>query len=438
MRIEDTDQERSSKEFTEVILSSLKWIGLDWDEGPFFQSERHELYKSALERLIDEQKVYKCFCAPEELKERREKAKEKGKNFGYDGRCRNLSGEEADAFERQGIKPAYRLKIESEGKVGFKDMIRGYIEVDLATLDDFVIAKRDRSPLYNFACVVDDSDLNISHVIRGDDHIYNTHKQILIYGAMNAEVPEFAHLPQVHGKDGKKLSKRTGAVSLDEYKQNGYLPEALRNYLALLGWSTEDAQQIFEGNELIEKFDITRCSSSSGIFDTEKLDWMNGKYIRSMEVVDLIEQARPWLEEKSLISKDELPSPIMEKAVKIEIEKIRFLSEIPGKIDYIIKNDIEYDTKAVNKRLRKEGVKEILEKIIPILENDEEFTLESLEKNIKQFCESNDLNAGKVFHPLRVAVSGRMMGPGVFELLEIIGKKRVIERIRETIKEHVL
>ncbi|MEA3506757.1 MAG: glutamate--tRNA ligase, partial [Elusimicrobiota bacterium] len=298
LRIEDTDLERSKEEYTEIILDGLKWLGLEWDEGPYFQSKRMPLYKEALDYLVEKERVYKCFCTPSELKERREQARREGSPTGYDGRCRRLTRNQAGEYEQAGREYVYRIKTPQSGRVAFKDLVKGPIEIDASILSDFVLFKSDGMPTYNFACVVDDADLKITHIIRGDDHIPNTHKQILLYKALDKEVPEFAHLPQVHGTDGKRLSKRTGAVSLDEYRRQGYLPEALRNYLVLLGWSTGDAQQLFEWEELIEKFELSRCGKSAGVFDLEKLNWMNGKYIRELSAGELAKRSFKWLKEE--------------------------------------------------------------------------------------------------------------------------------------------
>lgn len=434
LRIEDTDVKRSDESYTKVILDGLKWLGLDWDEGPYFQSKRSDLYKKALEKLINEDKVYRCYCSSEELKEKRELSLKQGKTPGYDGACRNLTPQQEEEYKSKGLKPVYRLKTPQTGKIVFDDIIKGKNEVDAEIIRDFIIIKSDGMPTYNFACVVDDIDLKISHIIRGDDHLSNTPKQLLIYKILGEEPPEFAHLPQVHGTDGKRLSKRTGAVSLHEYKEKGYLPEALKNYLALLGWSTEDSQQLFERDELIEKFELSRCGTSAGIFDMEKLNWMNGKYIRSESTEELVALAAGWLIDSKII-KDagEIPDMVT-KAIELEKEKIRFLTDIPERIDFIVKDDIKYDDDAVKKRLKKEGVRQILEDISEIFRNTEEFTVKELEPAVKKYCEKNNLGAGKVFHPVRVAISGRMKGPGLFDMLELIGKERVIKRIKYTLE----
>jgi glutamyl-tRNA synthetase len=395
------------------------------------------LYKEALNYLIEKDRVYKCYCTPDELSQRREEARKQGCPPGYDGRCRKLDENKIKEYKNSGRNYVYRIKTPDKGAVSFKDIVKGKIEIDTGILSDFVLFKSDGMPTYNFACVVDDSDLNITHIIRGDDHISNTHNQILLYRALDKEIPEFAHLPQVHGTDGKRLSKRTGAVSLDEYREKGYLPEALRNYLVLLGWSTKDSQQIFKWEELKNKFKLTRCGKSAGVFDLEKLNWMNGKYIRSLSSAEIAQRAAGWLKKEGLIEdKSRIPDKVIE-AIEVEKDKIKLLSEIPELVDYMIKDNIIYQEKAVKKRLKKEGVRDILKQVIDIIENIGDFNEENLEKAIRAMCEETHLGAGKIFHPVRVAVSGRMKGPGVFELLRVIGKQKTIERLQYALDKYV-
>lgn len=451
IRIEDTDVERSIPEYIGAIFNSINWLGLEWDEGPFMeeseinekgeygpylQSKRTEVYRTALEKLLYRGEAYKCYCTAEELKDRREKAIKTGEDPGYDGRCRKLTKLQEQQYVEDGVSPAYRIKIPEKGSISFNDIIKGKIEIDLNTIKDFVVMKSTGIPTYNFACAVDDYMMKITHVIRGDDHIYNTPKQILIcraLGVENSRIPEYAHLPQVHGTDGKKLSKRTGAVSVEEYSDKGYLPEAMRNFLALIGWSTHDSQQLFRDDELIKKFDLTRCNSSKGIFDVEKLNWMNGKYIRDLNTHELAERSRIFLKSAGI---ENITGKVLE-AISLEKEKYEFLSDIPKRIDFMINDDIEYDEKSVNKRLKKEGVEEILNEILEGFKGMNVFSAAEIEDYVRLYCQKNNLGAGKVFHPLRVAVSGRMQGPGLFDMLEIIGKTRCISRIEYALENFI-
>ncbi|MGM0441227.1 MAG: glutamate--tRNA ligase [Elusimicrobiota bacterium] len=432
LRIEDTDTDRSRDNYTRAILSGMEWLGMEPDEGPYYQSRREKIYYNFLEKLIEKDAVYKCYCTSKELEE--EKQSQNGPG-GYSGKCRNLSKEDEEKYKKEDRDFVYRLKTPENRNIVFKDLVKGEIQIDSGTLSDFIILKSDGMPTYNFACVADDADLNISHVIRGDDHISNTPKQILIYEALGIDLPKFAHLPQVHGEDGKKLSKRTGAVSLEEYRKEGYLPGALKNYLALLGWSTSDSQQLFTEEELIRKFDIKRCNSSSGIFDREKLDWINGKHIRNLNVEQLYEKAIPWLE-KADINPEEQKEKVL-RALKAEKKKIEVLSDIPGRINFLIKDNFDYREDAVEKRLKKEGVREILEDMLKIFKNVSRFEKKELENKLRDYCKKKDIGAGKILHPVRVAVSGRMEGPGAFEMLEILGRQKVIERIEYTINNLV-
>ncbi len=437
LRIEDTDVKRSKKEYTQVIIEGLKWLGLNWHQGPFMQSERLDLYKEMCRKLEKNGKIYKCYCSREELADMREKSQKEEGFTGYDGRCRSISKRKAEDLEKEGRDFVWRLKTPSKENLVFEDMIKGKVEVNTDQIQDFVIVKSDGMPTYNFACVVDDAEMEISHIIRGDDHLSNTPKQILLYRALGKNTPSFAHLPQVHGTDGKRLSKRTGSVALNEYRKGGYLPEALRNYLALLGWSTSDSQQLFEWEELKQKFDISRVGKSAGVFDIEKLNWINGKYIRNMPAAELARRASFFLKKEKIIDDESnIPDKVVE-AIELEREKIEKLTDIPRRIDFLLMDNITYNPKAVKKRLEKEGVEVILKDIKGVLEENQDFSKKGLEDSFRKYVKDKKIGAGKVFHPVRVAVSGRMKGPGVFDLLEFIGKKKCIERIEYALKEFV-
>ncbi|MGM0568489.1 MAG: glutamate--tRNA ligase [Elusimicrobiota bacterium] len=429
LRIEDTDSDRSKEEYTEKIKEGLNWLGLQWDEGPYHQSQRLDIYRNELKKIIQSGHAYKCFCSPDELK----KARKNHHSPAYSCECRNQKEDSKQANKEF----AWRFKTPASGTLEFNDLIKGDIKVDCESIEDFVLMRSGGMPTYNFTCAIDDSLLEISHVIRGDDHISNTPKQLLIYKALNRTPPYFAHLPQVHGNDGKRLSKRTGAVSLSDYINAGYIPEALLNYLALLGWSTEDSQQVFTKKDLINKFSLERISSSSGIFDTDKLNWINGKHIRMLDSKEIARRASNWLQESNIIKEKENIPPKVIKAIDIEKDKINLLSDVPERIDFMLSDNIIYNDKAVKKRLKKEGVHSVLSNALNLLENTEPFTAETLEEEIRKFSKEKNLGLGKILHPLRVAVSGKMKGPGLFELLDFIGKEKSIERIKYAIKEYV-
>ena len=439
LRIEDTDLERSTKEAVEVILKGLRWLGMDWDEGPdkggdygpYFQAERKDIYKKYAERLLTEKKAYTCYCSPEELEKKRESALSSGKPPKYDGRCRDMSDEEKKKCIAEGRKYVVRFRSRQEGLTKIDDLIRGEVVFDNALLDDFVILKSSGIATYNFAVVVDDIEMKISHVIRGDDHISNTPRQILLYEALGAKLPGFAHIPMIYRSDRKKLSKRHGAVAVTAYEQQGYLSEAMVNYLSLLGWSTSDSQQLFRLDDLVGKFSLEGCSKSPSIFDFQKLEWMNGEYIRSMNIDELALRAEPFVEASGLEVKDR---ERLKKAISMEQEKIKLLKDIPGLIDFMFKEEIDYEEGVKEKVLSKEGVKEILEGMRDAIRNMKDFNEQELETIIRKYCEDKGIKTSMVFHPLRVAVSGRTKGPGLFVMMGFIGREKVLERIENSLK----
>ncbi|MDR2709218.1 MAG: glutamate--tRNA ligase [Elusimicrobiota bacterium] len=447
LRIEDTDEQRSTDESTKIILYALKWLGLEWDEGPskevekyapYFQMKRKEagIYQKYIDELLQKGLAYKCFCSPEEVEEMRKEAQKKKLPPKYDRRCSHLTPQQIKEKEDQGLKPVIRFKIPQGQKVVWDDLIRGHIEFENDVLDDFVIAKANGVPTYNFACVVDDRLQEISHVIRGDDHISNTPKQLLIYDALNWPRPQLAHTAMILGPDGARLSKRHGHTSVLEYQKEGYLPEALLNYLALLGWSTTDSQQIFTLPELIEKFSLSQCGSSPSTFDPVKLLWLNGEKIRSKTNGEIYDLFLVWLKQtnqENLI--DGWDRQILKKAIELEHDKIKLLKDIPTLVDFFFKPCI-YEDEAVQKVFKKnlESAKLVLAKSAKNLENVE-FSAEALENYARDFAKENNLSNGKVFHPLRVAASGRTQGPSLFHLMELLGRKEVIARINTALEK---
>jgi len=481
LRIEDTDEVRSTDEAVQAIIHGLHWLGMDWDEGPdyrelptagvlefkrrpeskkleikdkgkygpYFQMKRLDLYKKYAERLIQSGKAYRCYCLLEQLEEMRKKALEEKKPPKYDGRCRNLTAEGEERYKKEGRKAVIRFKTPREGVTEFQDIVRGKVTFENSLLDDFVMLKSSGSPTYNFAVVVDDYGMKISHVIRGDDHISNTPRQILLYEALGWEKPIFAHIPMILGSDGARLSKRHGATSLEYYENEGYLPEAMMNYLALLGWATEDSQQIFTRGELITKFSLERCAKSAAIFDPQKLLWMNGEYIRKMKIydfwkelteplikpfiMDVLKEIAPEVKENKEFEK------IMDRvkvAVSLEQEKIKLLKDIPNLIVYMLKEDLEnddYEEEAKEKVLKVSGVKQILSDCKDRLARLEDFSEEKIEREIRNYTKESSRKTSEVFHPIRVAVSGRTRGPGLFALLSFLGKERVLKRMEYTI-----
>lgn len=444
LRIEDTDRERSTDEAIACVIEDLKWLELFWDEGPevggpygpYFQSKRIDTYQNHAQKLIEENKAYYCFCTPDELEKKRKIAMAEKRAYKYDGTCRNLTLTQRKKLESGARKKVIRFKIPPTGKTVFEDIIKGEIEFINALLDDFIIIKSDGLPTYNFAAVVDDNLMKITHIIRGDDHISNTPRQILLYQAFGFPIPQFAHMSLTMGTDGARLSKRHGATSIGEYRKMGYLPEALRNYIALLGWATSDTQEIFTTQEMVEKFSLADVGKSSNVFDFDKLNWMNGEYIRMANLDKLTDLVIPFLKEKGYLSEkiDKKEYEYVKKIVSLEQERMKVLSELPELADFFFKDEIGYDLEAVNKILKKDYIPELLKKLSDNLKKIELFSAQNIEKMMRAVAEEIDLKTSQVFHPLRVAISGKMAGPGLFEICEVLGKEKVLSRIEKVLR----
>ena len=440
LRIEDTDEDRSTGESVKSIYESMRWLGLAWDEGampdgtekgaygPYVQSVREAqgLYRQYADQLVKEGKAYRCYCTPEELDETRKKAQLEKRPLKYEGRCRNLSEARIKEFEAQGRRPVVRFRMPDEGFTGWHDLIHKDLKFENNLLSDFVMLKASGYPTYNFACVVDDHLMEISQVIRGDDHISNTPLQICLYKALGWAPPEFAHLSMILGPDGTRLSKRHGATSVGEYRKQGYLPETMKNYLALLGWSNPDSQQIFRKGELEEKFDLKGCQKSPAIFDPVKLDWLNGEYIRLLPKEDFLALAMPFIKDSGLdISANKVP---LIDIVALEQEKCKLLAELPAKIEFFFKDPV-YNPEAVEKTLKAPDVTKILNGIKEAYSALSEFKEVPIEAATRAFAKGNSLKAGPVFHPVRVALSGRAEGPTLFRMIEYIGKEESLKRL---------
>jgi nondiscriminating glutamyl-tRNA synthetase len=450
LRVEDTDEVRSTRESVQAIFDGMKWLGLDWDEGPvsaedpkaqkgdagpYFQMQRLDVYKRSVDKLVAEGKAYPCYCTPEEVEKMRERAMLLKRPPKYDGTCRALTPSQRDARAAEGRKFSVRFKTPLEGATEFNDVVRGPMRFENSLLEDFVIQKTSGVPTYNFACVADDEAMKISHVVRGDDHLSNTPRQVLLYQALGWTPPVFAHLSMILGSDGSRLSKRHGATSVQEYEQAGYLPEALLNYLALLGWSTEDSQQLFTQPDLVQKFTLERCGKSPAIFDTNKLVWMNGEYVRAMPLKTLLDRAMPFIRRAGFLAgKEEERRGEMEAALALEHEKVKLLADVPRLIDFFFK-DVEYDAASVEKVLKKPDAPEVLKDVAKDFETLEPFTAASTEEACKAVAARRGIKNAPVFHPVRVAVSGRTQGPSLFHMLEVLGRDRVLARIRQTLEK---
>ncbi len=432
LRIEDTDIARSSKEYEENIIEGLKWLGLYWDEGPYYQTQRLDLYKKYAEELLKKELAYYCYCTPEELEERRKEALAQKKPPRYDRKCLYLSDEERAKYEREGRKPAIRLLI-PEGKTIFNDIIRGEIEFNNQDIGDFVIMKSDGVPTYNFAVVIDDYTMGITHVIRGEDHISNTPKQLFIYNAFGWTPPEFAHLPLLLGPDRSKLSKRHGVTSVTEYKRMGYLPQALVNYLALLGWTPEENKEIYTIEELIELFDLRKVTKNPGIFDITKLEWINTQHIRRLSIKELADLTLPFLKEAEWFREENFNLEYYYKVLGLLQERLKTLSQIREYADYFFFDNLEYDKDTVKKVCKHPDTYFYLEKIKDEWNKLDEFTATNLETSLKTLAEQNQIPTKNLVHPIRVALTNKTIGPGLYEIAEVLGKEKTLKRLENFI-----
>lgn len=422
LRIEDTDRERSTEESIEQIIEGMKWLGLDWDEGPYRQTERQQIYLSHVERLLNEGKAYRCYCTPEELDERRKVALSKGEKPKYDGRCRELQPSDDRPF-------AVRFKTSHEGKTIFNDLLRGEVVFDNSELDDLIILRSDKTPTYNFCVVIDDATMNITHVIRGDDHLANTPRQIQLYNGLEYPIPQFAHISMILGSDKTRLSKRHGATSILAYRDMGYLPEAMVNYLVRLGWSHGD-QEIFSRDDLIKYFSLENINRSAAVFNPEKLLWVNSHYLKSSNSLKLVKELRPHLVTEKLITDDSTTTDEeIANVIPLLQERSKTLVEMAKGMDFYLLKDIKYDEKAKEK-LFIQSIKPVLEKLIEMIEKADDFSHSSIEGIFNKIVAEFNIKLGQVAQPVRLALTGKTVSPGIFDVILVLGKDRVVERLR--------
>lgn len=430
LRIEDTDLARSSEEMSQVILDSLRWLGLDWDEGPIFQSKRVSLYQKKAEWLLAQGRAYECFCRPEEIEVRRKEIEVKGGVWKYDRRCFYLNLEEKEKMRKEGRKRAIRFLI-PPGRTQFRDLIHGLISVDHRQLEDFVLLRSDGLPTYHLSVVVDDLDSRITHVIRGDDHLTNTPKQILLYEALGARPPEFAHLPLILGSDRKKLSKRHGVTSLLHYRDQGILPLAMFNFLAQMSWSPGPEERIYSAEEMIKNFSLTRISKNSPIFDLNKLEWLNSRLIKEMKSEELLTWLKPEMEKKGLWE------PSLEKENwnwfrrLLELFKVRSrnLMELMEGLRPFLTDNYEIDPSGYEKYLKNDKLPQLLPRLKEDLAKLKDFEAGSIEKVLRQRAMTERVEASLFIHALRVLTLGRTVSPGLFEVLELLGKEKTLRRM---------
>ncbi len=418
LRIEDTDRERSTEESVNAILEGMTWLGLDYDEGPFYQTQRFDRYDEVIQQLLDQGLAYYCYCTREELDAMREEAMARKEKPRYDGRCRVRS--EA----REGVEPVIRFKNPTEGAVIIDDMIKGKVVISNAELDDLIIARSDGTPTYNLTVVVDDLDMGVTHVIRGDDHLNNTPRQINLLRALGAEPPTYAHVPMILGEDGKRLSKRHGAVSVMQYREEGYLPEALLNYLVRLGWSHGD-REIFSLDEMIELFDIHDVNVAASTFNPDKLLWLNQQYIMAAPAEEIAHHLSIHLGKLGI---DPAEGPDILEVVAAQKERAGTLVEMARISEFIYRDFDEFEAGAAKKHLRPVA-REPLEKMREALAALEDWTPENLHQAVHRVAEALELKMGKVAQPLRVAVVGRAASPGIDVTLYLVGKPACLRRI---------
>jgi len=433
LRIEDTDRERSLKIYEDDILEGLKWLGLNWDEGPevggeygpYFQTQRFDTYNPFINRLIESNKAYKCFCAKEELDVIREEQFAKKLPVKYSGKCRNLSEKEIQDKINDRIPYVIRIKCPENESIVFNDLIRGEVKFSSETLDDMIIVRSDGIPVYNFVVTIDDILMKITHVIQGEDHLSNTPKQILLYKALGEKIPEFAHIPLILGKDKKRLSKRHGATSTEEYRKKGYPVEAFINFLALVGWAYDDKTTIFSREELVKLFTLNKVSKSGAVFDEEKLNWMSGVYIRQMDDEELYKNALPFIKE-ILSENKEIDEKYMKQILVLIKEKIKIFSEIPSHIDFFFK-EMEYDEKAIKKLEISDAV--LFEEFIIYLKKVDFSSAKFLEEETVKFVEGKGKKLGDIVHPVRASLTFKTTGPLLFDILFYLGKDKSINRL---------
>ena len=438
LRIEDTDVERSSWEMVAGILDGMKWLGLDWDEGPevggphgpYFQSERLERYREAAARLVAAGRAYYCYCNPDDLKAKREAAEQAGQSWSYDRACAVLSNEEISDREAAGAPRAIRFRM-PDGATAYDDVVHGRIEFDNSVLEDFVVLRSDRYPTYHLSVVVDDIDMGITDVVRGDDHISNTPKQVLLYEALGAPVPRFAHVPLILGPDKRRLSKRHGATSVMEYERQGFLPEAMFNFLALLGWSPGNDRELFTREELVTAFSLDGISSSNAVFNPEKLEWFNSQHIARLtgdEITPLIE---PVLREMGLWD-DALRGERREwfhRVIEILKPRAKKLRDLAEQGRYFFTDPAEYDEAAVKKHLAAPGLAVHVAAWRETLTGVDPFSPAAIEAALRACAESQGIKAATLIHATRVAVTGQGVSPSLFDVVALVGRDTTVQRL---------
>lgn len=443
VRIEDTDLNRSSRESEENIKESMRWLGLDWDEGidvggpngPYRQTERLAIYQKEIQRLISEGKAYYCYCTQEELEAERKAQLAEGKTPVYGGHCRHLTAEEKARYEAEGRKPVVRLRVPEGETIAFDDMVRGHVEFQSSGVGDFIIMKSDGIPVYNFAVVVDDALMGITHVIRAEEHLSNTPRQIAIYHALGYDVPEFGHISLILGADHKKMSKRHGATSVTAYKDMGYLPDAVVNYLALLGWAPKGEQEIFSREELIRSFSMDRVSSNDAVFDIEKLNWINFQYMKQLSPEALLDFVLPFLEKAGYVEEPlaEEKRAWLQQVVWYVRDRISYGAEAPAQVKMFFEDVPPFTDPEVVSILKTDSSPVILKAFIEALEALPDFTEEAVTACFKAVMKSTGIKGRAAFEPARIALTGVTKGPGMYEMIVLFGREKTLTLLRKAL-----
>lgn len=439
VRIEDTDLKRSTKESEENIKDSLKWLGMNWDEGidvggphgPYRQTERLDLYKKEVQRLLDEGKAYYCYCSAEELEKSRKAQLDAGKTPIYDEHCRHLTEEEKAKYEAEGRKPVVRLKVRKDGVFAFDDMVRGHVEFQAAGVGDFIIMKSDGIPVYNFAVVIDDAFMEVTHVIRAEEHLSNTPRQLAIYEALGYKPPKFGHISLILGEDHKKMSKRHGATSVTEYRNMGYLPEAVVNYLALLGWTPKGEQEIFTEEELIKQFSMKRVSSNDAVFDINKLNWINFQYMKKLDADQLYDLIVPFLVKAGYVdvAVSEEKKDWLKKVIWFMKDHIYFAGQAAEELKFFFEDMPALTDEAILSIMKAETSGKLLKAFIEDLKALESFDQAEIKKCFNACMKAQGIKGKAAYEPTRIALTGATQGPGMFEMMELFGREKTMDRL---------
>lgn len=439
VRIEDTDLKRSTKESEENIKDSLKWLGMNWDEGidvggphgPYRQTERLDLYKKEVQRLLDEGKAYYCYCSAEELEKSRKAQLDAGKTPIYDEHCRHLTEEEKAKYEAEGRKPVVRLKVRKDGVFAFDDMVRGHVEFQAAGVGDFIIMKSDGIPVYNFAVVIDDAFMEVTHVIRAEEHLSNTPRQLAIYEALGYKPPKFGHISLILGEDHKKMSKRHGATSVTEYRNMGYLPEAVVNYLALLGWTPKGEQEIFTEEELIKQFSMKRVSSNDAVFDINKLNWINFQYMKKLDADQLYDLIVPFLVKAGYVDAavSEEKKDWLKKVIWFMKDHIYFAGQAAEELKFFFEDMPALTDEAILSIMKAETSGKLLKAFIEDLKALKTFDQAEIKKCFNACMKAQGIKGKAAYEPTRIALTGVTQGPGMFEMMELFGREKTMDRL---------